>query len=239
MTSASGQVVFNITHPVVLPAAVELPRGESSQEAAVIQPLTLEPVAETTQPSETVSPELPPESSPELPPESLPELLPESPPEKTQVVEEPSVETAETSPESEQMTEKLDVPIESTQIEPATSESVQEPAEQIITAGAQRLIEEPTVGELAAQLLTVSSRQLARGACAAAQETYAVAQRVAEFGWQQLNDQLHRRGIILEEKEEDHLKTTLLLLLMVVAAIFLLGMGKQKFSYHWELYYPN
>lgn len=95
------------------------------------------------------------------------------------------------------------------------------------------------MSDLAVQLLCVSSRRAARAASVVAQETYVVAQRVARFGWQQVNDQLQRNGITLEKEDEDHLKMILLLLLIVVAAIFLLGMDKQKFTYRWDLYYPN
>ena len=77
------------------------------------------------------------------------------------------------------------------------------------------------------------------GACVAATETYVMAQRVAELGLQQLNEQLQRRGIHFDDKERDDLKAVLLMLLIVVCAIFLLGMGKQRMSTHWDFYFPN
>ena len=107
------------------------------------------------------------------------------------------------------------------------------------SAGSPASGEEASVSDLTLQLLSVSSRRAAQVAGVVAKETYVVAQRVARFGWEQVNDQLHRHGITLEKEDEDHLKMILILLLIVVAAIFLLGMDKQKFTYRWDLYYPN
>ena len=102
-----------------------------------------------------------------------------------------------------------------------------------------RQTEEPSVSSLAMQLASISSRHLMNGACVAASETYVMAQRVAELGLQQLNEQLQRRGIHFDDKERDDLKAVLLMLLIVVCAIFLLGMGKQRMSTHWDFYFPN
>lgn len=102
-----------------------------------------------------------------------------------------------------------------------------------------RQAEEPSVSSLAIQLASVSGRQLMSGVCVAASETYIMAQRVAELGLQQLNEQLQRRGIHFDDKEKDDLKAVLLMLLIVVCAIFLLGMGKQRISNHWDFYFPN
>jgi len=96
---------------------------------------------------------------------------------------------------------------------------------------------EPSIGDLALQLAAVSGRHLVHGATIVGEQTYDVARRVAQFGWERLNAQLRRRGICLTEDEEDNLKAVLLLLLMVVAAIFLLGMGRQQLSYQWEFQY--
>lgn len=92
---------------------------------------------------------------------------------------------------------------------------------------------------LALQLVNVSARNLASGVCIAATETYSMAQRVAEIGLQQFNDHLQRRGIQFDDKEREDLKAILLMLLIVVCAIFLLGMGKQRISNHWDFYFPN
>lgn len=100
-------------------------------------------------------------------------------------------------------------------------------------------IAEPSVGDLTLQLVSISSRNMARGACTFATSTYAMAQRVAELGLQQLNEQLQRRGIFFDDKERENLKAVLLMLLLVVAAIFLLGLGKQRLSNHWDFYFPN
>ena len=103
----------------------------------------------------------------------------------------------------------------------------------------QPIAAEPSVGDLTMQLVSVSSRNLARGACAVAASTYTMAQRVAELGLQQLNEQLQRRGIFFDDKERENLKAVLLMLLLVISAIFLLGLGKQRLSNHWDFYFPN
>lgn len=96
-----------------------------------------------------------------------------------------------------------------------------------------------SVGDLAVQLATLSARNLARGACTVASETYLAAQRVAELGLQQVNEQLQRRGIQFDDKEKENLKAILLMLLIVISAIFLLGLGKQNLSNQWEFYFTN
>merc|ERR1711911_413657 len=74
------------------------------------------------------------------------------------------------------------------------------------SAGSPASGEEASVSDLTLQLLSASSRRAAQVAGVVAKETYVVAQRVARFGWEQVNDQLHRRGITLEKEDEDHLK---------------------------------
>lgn len=120
---------------------------------------------------------------------------------------------------------------------------------------------DPSMSNLALQLVNLSARNLASGVCVAATETYSMAQRVAEvtndlilksytqcyrtylvviqLGLQQFNDHLQRRGIHFDDKEKEDLKAILLMLLIVICAIFLLGMGKQRISNHWDFYFPN
>lgn len=118
----------------------------------------------------------------------------------------------------------------------------------------------PSVSDLAMQLANLSARNIMSGVCVAATETYSMAQRVAEvclllllfnfslnkkftliiqLGLQQFSDHLQRRGIQFDDKEKEDLKAVLLMLLIVVCAIFLLGMGKQRISNHWDFYFPN
>lgn len=98
---------------------------------------------------------------------------------------------------------------------------------------------EPSVGDLTMQLVSISARNIARQSCSVVKSTYSMAQRVAELGLQQLNEQLQRRGIFFDDKEREDIKAVLLMLLLVISAIFLLGLGKQRLSNHWDFYFPN
>jgi len=100
-------------------------------------------------------------------------------------------------------------------------------------------VTEPSVTDLTLQLVNISSRHVARAAQAVAADAYVMAQRVAEMGLQQVNQQLQRHGIQFDDKEMENIKAVLLMLLIVVAAIFLLGLGKQRISNHWDFYFPN
>jgi hypothetical protein len=99
----------------------------------------------------------------------------------------------------------------------------------------------PSVTALTAQLVGLTSQNLARVGCAAATETWEVAKRVARLGLEQVNKQLQRQGVYFDDTEKDNAKAILMVLLILVAAIFLLGMGRvpQRLSNHWEFYFTN
>ncbi len=94
-----------------------------------------------------------------------------------------------------------------------------------------------SIGNLALSFTADVGRHLANGISVVAEETYMMAKRVAQRGWDQLNAQLRQRGICLTEEEEENVKTVLLLLLMIVVAIFLLGLGQRRLDNQWELHY--
>ena len=99
----------------------------------------------------------------------------------------------------------------------------------------------PSVSDLTAQLVGLSSQNLARFGCAAATETWEVAKRVARLGLEQVNKQLQRQGVYFDDTEKENAKAILMVLLILVAAIFLLGMGRvpHRLSNHWEFYFTN
>ncbi len=221
-SNASGQLVFNIGPGATIPFLTDPRETDVGAERQ-------------TQSSPTISCFSPTTNS---------NVMAETPMKSDTVKQE---EWRLTSSSTPGVKPKLPPPSEATPVQQEEFASVEEPGIPSTSNGrapvahstGDRQSEEPSVSSLAMQLASVSSRHLMNGACVAATETYIMAQRVAELGLQQLNEQLHRRGIHFDDKEKDDLKAVLLMLLIVVCAIFLLGMGKQRISTHWDFYFPN
>ena len=209
-TNASGQLVFNIGPGVTIPFLAGPREAEEVRDTQ-----TQSPPTPLTNPVPVETP-----------------VRPAVQQEEEKEVATPAVKLKRPLPPPEE----IPAQIEET---PAPSGGQTPTAHSTENANNVRQTEEPSVSSLAMQLASISSRHLMNGACVAATETYVMAQRVAELGLQQLNEQLQRRGIHFDDKERDDLKAVLLMLLIVVCAIFLLGMGKQRMSTHWDFYFPN
>lgn len=214
-SNTAGQLVFNIGPGVTIPFLADQrnsrDEGQTNEPAREIAP-TVNPISNTA----------------------------------AEIVEEEIQNYIEPSPSVPPVCEPEPAAVQETQLRPKTttagaeeSHSTQENSNNATPVPTLGQTEDPTFSDLAMQLATLSTRHLITGACAAVSETYTMAQRVAELGLRQLNEQLQRRGIHFDDSEKQDLKAVLLMLLIVVSAIFLLGMGKQRISNHWDFYFPH
>ncbi|KAI9559457.1 hypothetical protein GHT06_013447 [Daphnia sinensis] len=222
-SNATGQLMFNIGPGVTIP---------------FLGNLREEPVAADRQMSQPPTPVIPSAEVPSIPETQLiVEREEKEPPIRSSLGELEARPPADIILPEQPIAETAAPPSSNTRI--AVAPSIAELDTTNRTLGQTENTADASFSNLALQLVNVSARNLASGVCIAATETYTMAQRVAEIGLQQLNDHLQRRGIQFDDKEKEDLKAILLMLLIVVCAIFLLGMGKQRISNHWDFYFPN
>lgn len=220
-SNASGQLVFSIGPGVTIPFLTNHRERNETVPDERVQPIT-DPVSNEARRTSVAREEVKPSTSTSPPP--------------------PADQSETATLEGTQL--RQEAPSTESPVIPVSSVQAVEQVHSInatVTAADRpvRQNQDATVSELAMQLATLSSRHVISGVHAAATETYTMAQRVAELGLQQLNEQLQRRGITFDDKEKEDLKAVLIMLLIVVCAIFLLGMGKQRISNHWDFYFPN